>query len=157
MITQILYNASSKHCSTMVTVLKLEMVKGKLDLEEINQVFRKIYGKIKHATGTRWEGALITRTGNIFKKKFKGDYRTCGKKGHKSAACWEKPANKGNPPAYWKSTNNTEAAHSKTNTTENYCDYCDKDGHTDDWCYKKIRKIGEKERQNKCCVYIKQL
>jgi hypothetical protein len=35
MITQILYNAPSKHYATMVTVLKLEMAKGKLDLEEI--------------------------------------------------------------------------------------------------------------------------
>jgi hypothetical protein len=46
MITQILYNAPSKHYATMVIVLKLEMAKGKLDLEEIKQAFRNIYGTI---------------------------------------------------------------------------------------------------------------
>jgi hypothetical protein len=55
MITQILFNAPSKHYATMVTVLKLEMAKGKLDLEEIKQAFRTIYGTIKQPGGIRKE------------------------------------------------------------------------------------------------------
>jgi hypothetical protein len=66
----------------MVTILKLETAKGKFDLEEIKQALRTIYGTIKQPTGTRQEAALVTCTGNNFKKKFKGDCRTCGKKGH---------------------------------------------------------------------------
>jgi hypothetical protein len=37
-LTQVLYNSPSKHYSIMVKVLKLEMAKGKLDLEEINKL-----------------------------------------------------------------------------------------------------------------------
>jgi hypothetical protein len=83
-ITQILYNAPSKHYATMVAVLKLEMAKGKLDLEVIKQAFRTIYGTIKQKGGTRKKSSLINRTGNNhFKKQLKGGCRTCGKKGHK--------------------------------------------------------------------------
>jgi hypothetical protein len=72
MITQILYNAHSKHYATMATVLKLEMAKGKLDLEEMNQYFCTIYGTIKKELSKRSESALITITGSTFKKKFRG-------------------------------------------------------------------------------------
>jgi hypothetical protein len=139
MITQSLFNAPSKHYATMVTVLKLEMAKGKLDLEVIKQAFRTIYGTIKQPGGIRKEAALITRTGNnSFKKKFKGDCRKCSEKGHKSADCWEKPTHKDKRPSNWKSSNNSEAADSTANNNppKYHCDYCDKDRHTEDRCYK---------------------
>jgi hypothetical protein len=146
----------------MVTILKLEMAKGKLDLEEIKQAFRTIYGTIKQSPTTKQETALITCSGiNNFKKQFKGDCRTRSKKGHNSSDCWEKPGNKDKRPANWKSTNNSEAAHSTTNNNspKYHCDYCDKDGHTEEHCNKKKSdmKGGEKEKPSRRCVYMKQL
>jgi transcription elongation factor Elf1 len=68
------------------TMLPWSQFKSLLDLEEIKQAFRTIYGTIKQPGGIRKEAALITRTGsNNFKKKFKGNCRTCGKMGHTSA------------------------------------------------------------------------
>jgi hypothetical protein len=110
------------------------MAKGISDLEEIKQAFRTIYGTIKQSPTTKQETALITWAGNNnFKKKFKVDCRTCGKKGHKSSNCWETPGNKDNCPSKWKSTNNSEAAHSTTSnkSSKYHCDYCDKDGHSE--------------------------
>jgi hypothetical protein len=66
----------------------------------------------------RKETALLTmqpmpsqgRSGRkTFPKKFKGDCRICGKKGHKSSDCWENQ-NKGKKPVFNKkstSPNNT--------------------------------------------------
>jgi hypothetical protein len=53
-------------------VLKFEMAKGKLDLEEIKPAFRTIYGTIKQPSGIRQKAIIIICTGNSFKKKFKG-------------------------------------------------------------------------------------
>jgi phosphoribosylformimino-5-aminoimidazole carboxamide ribonucleotide (ProFAR) isomerase len=69
MITQILYKAPSKHYATMVTVLKLEMAKGKLDLEEIKQTFRTIYGTVEQSGGIRKEAAFITRQGTTTSRR----------------------------------------------------------------------------------------
>jgi hypothetical protein len=64
----------------------------------------------------RKETALLTmqphgRSGGTktFPKKFKGDCRICGKKGHKATDCWENPNNGKKPVLNKKSTsrNNT--------------------------------------------------
>ena len=35
-----------------------------------------------------------------FPKRFKGDCRLCGKKGHKANDCWDNQKNKGKKPAF---------------------------------------------------------
>jgi hypothetical protein len=67
-------------------------------------------------------------------------------------------SNKEKRSSSWKSSNNPEAPHSTTNSNppKYHCNYCDKDGHTEDRCYKKKRdmKGGDKgEIEQMLCVY----
>jgi hypothetical protein len=88
-------------------------------------------------------------------KVFKGDCRTCGQKGHKSADCWENPQNKDKRAANWKSKNSPEAAHDITANSGLHCDYFHKTGHTEDRCFKKKREIvnPKKTIETASCVY----
>jgi hypothetical protein len=86
----------------MVTLLNLEITTNgstKLSLEELKNAYRTIHASNKqnHTRDNRNETALFTRAPAVTPGRgkttvFKGDYRTCGQKGHKSANCWEFPA-----------------------------------------------------------------
>jgi hypothetical protein len=45
-------------------------------------------------------------------------------------------------PPNWKSKNTPEAAYTTTSNDKYHCDYCHKDRHTEDRCYKKKRESG---------------
>jgi hypothetical protein len=82
---------------------------------------RTVHASIKHThtRDRRNEADLFTRNGAVapgrgYSKVYKGDCRTCGQKGHNSAHCWEKPANKDKRPPSWKIKNTPEAAHMTT-------------------------------------------
>jgi hypothetical protein len=68
-----------------------------------------------------------------FKKQFKGDCRICGKKGHKSADCWESNKNLNKRPKIFKPSTKDSTKPKMT------CTYCGKDGHTMNVCFKKKR------------------
>ena len=94
-------------------------------------------------------------------KKFKGDCRICGKKGHKANDCWDNNKNKDKRPSWYKSPDQrkkaAETANAATNNSTNtstptssssatanaatrptyHCNYCNRDGHTEDRCFKK--------------------
>jgi hypothetical protein len=95
--------------------------------------------------------------GRKITKKFKGDCKQCGKKGHKTSDCWEKDTNKSKRPNNWKSASATsESAHvATTSSAKNHCGYCNKDNHTEDGCFKKKKDLEEKNsgREMALCIY----
>jgi hypothetical protein len=147
----------------MVTVLKLEMTKNasNLTLLDLKKAYRSVFASLKQTNSNtrdrQHESALYARAnpGSTYKKVFKGDCRTCGQNGHKSADCWENPQNKDERPANWKSKNTPEVAHAITANRGLHCDYCHKKGHTKDKCFKKKRGIANPEKtiETGQCVY----
>jgi hypothetical protein len=136
MITQILYNTKSKHYDTMVKFLKFESTMNgstKMGLEDVKKAYRTVHASINQnpTRERRNEAALFIRNGEVtpgrgYPRVFKGDCRTCRQKSHKSANCWEKPANKDKRPPNWKSKKTPEAAHMTTSYDKCSCDYCQK-------------------------------
>jgi hypothetical protein len=158
-----LYNTPSRNYSTVLTFLKMKLlIDGKLDLMEIKKAFRTTWAGLKQMspnTTQQSETALIVKERarpSNFKRIFKGDCRTCGKKGHKSADCRENPNNSDKHPATWNSKT-PEAAHKTVNN--HHCGYCNKDGHSEERCFKKKRDEREKpekitsENEQSLCVY----
>jgi hypothetical protein len=130
---------------TMVTFQKLEITKDAttVTLDDVKKAYRTVHASI-HQNNTRdrkHEDALFTRAGpgKHYPKFFIGDCRKCGQKGHKSANCREKPSNKDKRLPNWKIKNSREATHLTTSNNSYHCDYCNKDGHTEDRFYKKKR------------------
>jgi hypothetical protein len=162
-ITQIFYNTNSKHYDAMVTVLKLEMTKtaNNLTLLDVKKAYKIVFASLKQKNSNtrdrQHESDLNSRAklGRTYKKVFKGDCRTCGQKGHKSADCWDNPQNKDKMPANWKSKNSPEVAHAITANSGLHCDYCHKTGHTEDRCFKRKREIANPEKtiETALCVY----
>jgi hypothetical protein len=129
-------------------------------LDDIKTEFRQVFSGLKFHNNTKGgkETAIVARTPGKgkFKKTFKGDCRHCGKKGHKSTDCWEKPENKDKCPSDWQSKKKNEAAHvAKTNTNTYHFGYCNKDGHTEDRCFKKKRDKEQKppDTEMAFCIY----
>jgi hypothetical protein len=79
-----------------------------------------------------------------FKKQFKGKCRLCGTKGHKAADCWDNDKNKSKCPNNY--TTRTPDTPSSQNPQKKKlkCDYCHKEGHTIERCYKRRKKIRKK-------------
>jgi hypothetical protein len=118
-----------------------------MSLEDGKKAYRTVHEYIKpnHTKDRRNEADLFTRNGAVtpgrgYSKVFKGDCRTCGQKGHKSAICCEKTANKDKWPPNWRSINTPEAEHMTASNDKYNCDYCNKYGHTEDRCHKKKRE-----------------
>jgi hypothetical protein len=149
MITQMLYNTNSRHYDTLVTFPKLQITmngRTKLSIEDVKKGYRIMHLSIKH-NHTRDRGnecALFTRNdavtpGRGYTKVLKGDCRTCGQKGHKSANCWEITANIDKRPPNWKRKNSPAVALLTTSNDKYHCGHFNKDIHTEDRCYKKKR------------------
>jgi hypothetical protein len=162
MIQHIIYNIKPKVYETMVYTLKRELqynTVNPLDLERIKDEIRQVYGQFAKVKTP--ETALAAGKSN--KRKFKGDCRICGAKGHKSTDCWDNDKNKEKRPKWYKNpeqrkkekTETANVAKPKDNTTSNtanaaastngtrstyFCDYCKKNGHTEDRCFKKQRE-----------------
>jgi hypothetical protein len=99
---------------------------------------RQIHVSIKQSGKNHHHGesALAAKSGKHF-KKFKGDCRICGKKGHKAGDYWDDERNKDKRPPHFKKP-------SERATPAN-CSYCNKDGHTEDCCFKKQRDEKDKK------------
>jgi hypothetical protein len=78
-----------------------------------------------------------------FPKKFKKDCSLCGKQGHKSVECWNKPEN-AHKKAGAKLPDNALSATTKSSVT---CSYCHKPGHTELQRYKKRNQSAKKDEK----------
>jgi gag-polypeptide of LTR copia-type len=164
MIQQIVFNIKPKCYDTAVYALKrdLEYDKNKLTLDRVKDEIRQAYGH--NNKGKTPETALSA--GQSGKKKFKGECRLCGAKGHKATDCWDNDKNKDKRPKWYKSPDqrkkNSETANSagsnnnnrsgnngnstNSNNTANSatgrktCGFCGKDNHLEDNCIKKMRE-----------------
>jgi Reverse transcriptase (RNA-dependent DNA polymerase)/gag-polypeptide of LTR copia-type len=181
MIQHIIYNIKPKAYDTLVFALKRDLqyinvnttnpptaagavatTTNKLDLDRIKDEIRQVYGQINK--GKTQETAL---SAGKTKKKFKGDCRICGAKGHKAADCWDNDKNKDKRPSWYKnpeerkkkaetannvsSNSNNVSPNTANATTEKpklFCNYCKKDNHTEDRCFKKLKDLSEKPGNN---------
>ena len=97
--THIIYNIRPRMYMTAISILKSEMTNSgtPLELESIKREIREVYeANISRSPRDRKETMLVTQSGprkfppngprkfNKFSKRFKGDCRICGKKGHKA-------------------------------------------------------------------------
>ena len=113
-------------------------------MEDLKDEIRQTFSSYKTSSKTKQNNpaevsmvaaAKTTSTStNKSGKKFKGDSRLCGTKGHKAADCWGNEKNKDKRPDWYK-----ESANVSTGTTRGKlnCTYCGKDNHTVDRCFKK--------------------
>jgi hypothetical protein len=102
LIQHIIYNIKPKAYDTMIYTLKRDLMYNPqlLTLERLKDEIRQVYGQTsKHKTP---ETAL---TAGKFKKKFKGECRICGAKGHKAQDCWDNDKNKSKRPTWYKTQN----------------------------------------------------
>ena len=80
-------------------------------LEELKKVIRKVYSQYIANAPKQRELALTAQNRGTpkkgFKKKFKGTCQLCGKRGHKSADCWENEKNKDKRPPNFKTNNDS--------------------------------------------------
>ena len=109
-------------------------------LVEIKREFREHYALMAHLhPPSKPKGAtlLINQQHDKgkpkFKKQYKLDCRTCGKKGHKSAECWSNPLNAHKRPP------RKEAALTVADGNKKMCNYCKRPGHLEETCWKKAK------------------
>jgi hypothetical protein len=125
-----------------------------MNLERLKDETRQVYGQhYKHKT------PKTALTAGKFKKKFKGECRICGAKGHKAQDCWDIDKNKSKRPTWYKNPedrkkgtetttvttanpNTTNAATERGDKPKYFCNYCKKAGHTEDRCIIKQRDNG---------------
>ena len=145
MIQHIIYNLKPKSYETMVFTLKRDLEYNKttpLDLERVKDEIRQVWGQI-HKVKTP-ETALSAGKHGKKGKQYKLDCRICGTKGHKAADCWDNDKNKSKRPTWYKNPEERKQASASANaaTPERpklHCNYCQKDNHTEDRCFKKKR------------------
>jgi hypothetical protein len=142
-IQHILYNLKPKSYETLVMILKRDLGKGcKMDLSEVKEEIRQSFGSQKNIKSS--ESALAAN-------QYKGKCRICGKQGHKGQDCWSNDKNKSKRPKGYvvrktDTDKNTDTANTTTDGTKAklYCEYCKKDNHTEDRCFKKLRDMSDK-------------
>ena len=143
MISQIIYNITPTEYKTTVALIKRDLNKRvPVTLTDVMDDIRQIFGSIKQSGKHNGESALAAKSGKPH-KKFKGDCRVCGKKGHKAGDCWDNDNNKDKRPPNYKKTGERATPARSSNL---HCTYCDKDGHTEDRCFKKQRDEKDKKK-----------
>ena len=153
MIQHMVYNVKPKSYSQTIMILKrdLEYKSVSLDLNRVKDELRQAWGQISKIKTTETaltagvkrkshEAALTA--GFKFKKKFKGDCRVCGAKGHKATDCWDADKNRSKRPTWYKNPEQRKRSETANLVTPNgrprlYCTYCKKDNHTEDRCFQK--------------------
>ena len=151
MISQILYNMKAKLYETTLTYYKMSFNRNEhVDIEKLKGDLRLVHSQWRSSEGTRKKQSEVSMiSGDVsktrkFKKKFKGDCRICGKKGHKATECWENNKNSSNRPARYKVKNDQ----SHQNTGDMLCDYCGKTNHTEINCFKKRSDESKGKKKN---------
>ena len=111
-----------------------------IKLESLKKDMRQIFNQNSNKTSYNKEkketvlGAVNFASAKKFPKKFKGDCRICGVKGHKAGDCWENDKNKNKRPSNFKPKQSYTVSNDKQKLK---CTYCGKDNHTVDKCFQK--------------------
>jgi hypothetical protein len=90
-----------------------------------------------------------------FKKQFKGECRLCGAKGHKAADRWDNDKNKAKCPSEYKKRKPDNPSSFNPQKKKLRCDYCHKEGHTIECCYRKKNKDRKENKDHHMvCIAI---
>ena len=152
LVHHILYNVKCSLYNNLLIQLRRdetareEAAAGVVDLNatyeallKIKKEFREHYALVSHnyiPQRNRGDAALVNdHNGKKFTKPFKKDCSLCGKKGHKSADCWNHPHN----PNKRKGPKKDVAMTMKERSTKK-CNYCKKEGHFEADCWKKTKE-----------------
>ncbi|MGL4342651.1 MAG: reverse transcriptase domain-containing protein, partial [Lactococcus lactis] len=148
LVNHIIYNLKAKIYETNILIIKRENSrnKNKISLEDLKDEIRQTFTSYKTTSKTQQNNpaevsmVAATKPNNNQKptKKFKGDCRICGIKGHKAADCWGNEKNKDKRPDWYKEKG--ESANLSTGQAPRgnlNCTYCGKNNHTVDRCFKK--------------------
>lgn len=150
MVSHIVYNTRPRMYQTTLAIIKRELnnsmvVKLENLKKDLRQVYLQNHGNESHRE--RKETVLIAAQGNKkFPKRFKGDCRICGRKGHKAGECWENDKNKDKRPSVFKPKFNQNSSSTPGERPKLHCTHCGKDNHTIDRCFKKQKE--DKGRSN---------
>ena len=153
LVNHIIYNLKAKIYETNILIIKREHLKSssKTKLEDLKDEIRLIFSSYKTTSRSQQSNSSevsmvaatqsTTKNSKSFPKKFKGDCRLCGTKGHKAADCWDNEKNKDKRPSWYKNKNtesaNVSAGQSGENKGHYHCTYCGKNNHNVDRCFKK--------------------
>jgi hypothetical protein len=132
------------------------------NLNNLKRDIKQIYTNSKSTTVTKNKAgemilAAIQPKGKPkFKKQLKRECRLCGAKGHKAADCWDNEKNKAKrPPNYKKRTPDNPSSFQNPQKKKLKCDYCHKDVHTIEHCYrKKVKVRKESKDHHMVCIVI---
>lgn len=117
---------------TSVALFKRDLNRGiTVTLQYVKSDLRQIYASSK-PSANKVETLLAG-----FPKKPKGDCHICGKKGHKAEKCWDNTRNKDKRPSFYMAPTDSKTETAMVTNTKLHCDYCNKDNHTVDRCFKK--------------------
>ena len=155
MIQHIIYNIKPKCYETIISMLKRDLGKKvAIELEEMKEEIRQVYGSLKKEKEKTPETALAAG-------QFKGKCRVCGKQGHKGNDCWTLEKNKNKRPKNYKPKKKEENGEEKTAETANAttnntsvdranltCNYCKRNGHDEQRCFKKLRDLSNSNTAN---------
>jgi hypothetical protein len=158
----IIYNLKPKIYEINLAMIKREMNDPSFyapNLNNLKRDIRQIYTNSKSTTVTTNKSgemilaAIQTKGKPKFKREFKGECRICGDKGLKAADCWDNDKNKSKRPNNYKkkTPDNPSSHHPQKKKLK--CDYCHKEGHTIEHCYRK-KKEDRKENKDHHMVFI---
>ena len=141
MVSHIVYNMKPRMYQNTLEIIKRELNNSLvIKLESLKNDMRQIYNQNSNKTSylkEKKETVLVAKnvaSTKKFPKKFKGDCRICGVKGHKAGDCWENEKNKDKRPPHYKSKQSNKVSNDKPKLK---CTYCGKDNHTVDKCFQK--------------------
>jgi hypothetical protein len=120
------------------------------NLNNLKRDIRQIYFNSKstnvttNKSGETILAAIQPKGKTKFKKQFKGECRLCGTKGHKAANCWDNDRE-----------HQIVLLHSRILKKNLKFDYCHKEGHTIERCYRKKNKdMKENKDHHMVCIVI---
>ena len=146
LIQHIIYNTTPKCYELCVQIYKRELGRGvNIELNELKNEIRSIF--IQNKKKDKKEETALSAG------QFKGKCRVCGKQGHKGENCWTLEKNKNKRPKNYKkpdtvktddTVNAAVTPDKRTDDKKFYCNYCKKDNHNEDRCFKKLRDLSTK-------------
>jgi hypothetical protein len=116
-----------------------------LTLESVQEEFIQKFASSKKTStlGKSQPVILLTTPKKAFPKKSKKDCSLCGKQGHNSVDCWNKPENASKNPGA-KLPDKVLSATTKPSVN---CPICHKPGQTEQQCYKKRNQSAKKDEK----------
>ena len=139
LIMHVLNNLPSDYNQLIVT-MEYMLNKNELNINNMREMLNLAFSRMNPG-GNVEEKALAAKH---YIKQFKKNCRICGQQGHKNEDCWEKEENKHKRPPNWKSRSPSGQTSSNTSSAtkkfDGKCNYCQKIGHKENECRKKIKE-----------------